>query len=119
MPREDQRIDRAFAEAPKSTTVSGVQKGEGGKPQIAVFGADPNHSGASTTSGIDAEQEGQLQEQYEEQAQEEQQYEEQPQEEQQYEEQPQEQYEEQGEPAEGEYTEAEHTEVEHTEEEQQ
>jgi len=66
----------------------GVQKGLGGKPQYAVFGADPN---APAGSGP-AEHEGGAEQSYEEPAAEEQTYEEQPAEEQQYEEQ---QYEEQ------------------------
>ena len=74
-----------------------AQKGIGGKPQYAVFGADPNAAGVSSTPDAQAGEEVQ---QYEEQPAEEQQYEEQPAEEQQYEEQ---QYEEQ--PAEQQYEE--------------
>nr|BAK02246.1 predicted protein [Hordeum vulgare subsp. vulgare] len=111
--------------APKKVAegARGVQKGSGGKPQYAVFGAGEGGapSAASQESGeaqtyeeAPAAEEQQYEEapaaeeqQYEEAPAEEQQYEEAPAEEQQYEEQPAEeqQYAEEGQYAEGEYQE--------------
>eukprot|EP01110_Echinostelium_bisporum_P012242 TRINITY_DN660_c0_g1_i6.p1 TRINITY_DN660_c0_g1~~TRINITY_DN660_c0_g1_i6.p1 ORF type:complete len:223 (+),score=129.12 TRINITY_DN660_c0_g1_i6:53-721(+) len=84
--------------APKKVAegARGVQKGTGGKPQYAVFGADgttPVEGEAAAEHTYSEEQPAEEQQQYEEQPAEEQQYEEQqyeeqPAEEQQYEEQP-------------------------------